>query len=144
MTPANPPVEGFVFDTDTLSSALRRDVPLRIRERFSDLPSRLQFTTSISIGELVYGAFRRPAETVRLLSTIDAFVTSNLQVLVFDEQAARRYGELRAALERSGEPIGDADTRIAAIALVHDLTLVTGNVRHFERVPGLKLVNWLA
>ena len=71
-------------------------------------------------------------------SRLDGYVPA------FDEAAAHRYGEVRAELEARGEPIGDSDTRIAAIALVHDLTLVTGNVRHFERVPGLRLVNWLA
>src|SRR3989304_4401924 len=57
--------------------------------------------------------------------------------------APRRYGEVRAELERRGTPIGDADLRIASIALDRDLTVVTGNVRHFEKVPGLPVENWL-
>lgn len=68
----------------------------------------------------------------------------NLPVLPFDASAARRYGEVRAELERRGTPIGDADLRIASIALDRDLTVVTGNVRHFEKVPGLAVENWLA
>ena len=47
------------------------------------------------------------------------------------------------ALEAVGRPLEDADLQIAAICLAHDLTLVTGNVRHFERVPGLRVENWL-
>lgn len=144
MTGSTPRLDGYVFDTDVLSNALRRGFPSRIRERFGRLPIDLQFTTSISIGELVYGAFIHPTRTLELLAAIDDFVTGNLRVLSFEEAAARRYGEVRADLEARGEPIGDSDTRIAAIALVHDLTLVTGNVRHLERVPGLRLVNWLA
>jgi tRNA(fMet)-specific endonuclease VapC len=69
---------------------------------------------------------------------------AHLSVLPFDAEAARRYGEARAFLERQGTPVGDADLRIAAIGLARGLTLITGNVRHFERVPGLAVENWLA
>jgi hypothetical protein len=55
----------------------------------------------------------------------------------------RRYGEIRAGLERLGTPIGDADVRIAAIALSRGLKVVTANERHFRRVPGLETENWL-
>jgi tRNA(fMet)-specific endonuclease VapC len=50
---------------------------------------------------------------------------------------------VRAELERRGTLIGDADLRIASIALTHDLTVVTANVRHFQKVPGLAVDNWL-
>jgi tRNA(fMet)-specific endonuclease VapC len=68
---------------------------------------------------------------------------ANLAVLPFDAAAARICGGLRAELERRGSPIGDADTRIASIALANGLTVVTGNVRHFQRVPELSVENWL-
>ena len=61
----------------------------------------------------------------------------------FDEQAARAYAEIRVELEAKGQRLDDADLRIAAICLARDLTLITGNVRHFERVPGLRVENWL-
>ena len=64
-------------------------------------------------------------------------------VFPFDENAAEEYGRLRAYLEAQGTPIGHPDTQIAAIALANDLTVVTGNVRHFQRVPGLAVENWL-
>ncbi|HSR22290.1 MAG TPA: hypothetical protein VLW53_01985 [Candidatus Eisenbacteria bacterium] len=51
---------------------------------------------------------------------------------------------MRADLERSGRPLAEPDLRIAAIALAHDLTLVTGNGRHFSRIPGLRVESWLA
>jgi tRNA(fMet)-specific endonuclease VapC len=53
-----------------------------------------------------------------------------------------RYGELRAELERSGQPIGALDTMIAAHALAANAILVTNNTREFSRVPGLRLENW--
>jgi tRNA(fMet)-specific endonuclease VapC len=60
----------------------------------------------------------------------------------FDDQTAQVYGQIRADLEAKGTPIGPNDTLIAAIALAHDLTLVTHNSSEFSRVPGLKLVDW--
>ena len=78
-----------------------------------------------------------------LLDRIETRLLPELPVLPFDASAARRYGEVRAELERRGTPLGDADLRIAAIALARGLTVVTGNVRHFQRVPGLPVENWL-
>ncbi len=63
--------------------------------------------------------------------------------LPFDTAAARIYAEVRADLERRGTPLDGADLRIAAIALAHGHTVVTANVRHFGRVPGLPVENWL-
>ena len=60
-------------------------------------------------------------------------------VLPFDEHAARRYGLLRADLERAGQRVAEPDLRIAAIALARDATLVTGNVRRFARIPDLRV-----
>ncbi|BBL78438.1 tRNA(fMet)-specific endonuclease VapC [Rubrobacter xylanophilus DSM 9941] len=77
------------------------------------------------------------------MQKIEDTLLPNLPVLPFDAAAARRYGELRAELERLGTPIGDVDMRIAAIALTHGLKVVTGNERHFRRVPGLRMENWL-
>jgi tRNA(fMet)-specific endonuclease VapC len=84
-----------------------------------------------------------PDRAGALLERIDKLIPEQLPVLPFDESAARRYGVIRAGLEAAGAPIGDADLRIAAIALAHGKTVVTGNVRHFRRVPGLKVEDWL-
>ena len=67
---------------------------------------------------------------------------SPLAVLPFDEDAAESYGEIRAALEKSGKPIGPLDTLIAGHALSLGATLITNNVREFQRVKGLKLESW--
>jgi tRNA(fMet)-specific endonuclease VapC len=64
-------------------------------------------------------------------------------ILPFDEAAAERYGVLRARLERDGRRPAEPDLGIASIALSRDATLVTGNVRHFARVPDLRVENWL-
>lgn len=74
---------------------------------------------------------------------MDRVLLPNLSVLPFDVAAAHRYGEVRAELERRGTPLGEADLRIGAIALTRGLTVVTGNVRHFQRIPDLSVENWL-
>jgi tRNA(fMet)-specific endonuclease VapC len=66
-----------------------------------------------------------------------------VRILRFNRAAAEVYGGLRAGLERAGTPLSEPDMRIAAIALDLDLTVVTGNVRHFARVPGLRVENWI-
>jgi tRNA(fMet)-specific endonuclease VapC len=65
-------------------------------------------------------------------------------ILPFDSAAAEVYGPLRAKLEREGKRLGEPDLRIASIALSRGLTVVTGNVRHFSRVPDLVVEIWLA
>ena len=64
-------------------------------------------------------------------------------VLPFEDQAAIEYGKIRAYLERQGKPIGPLDMLIAGHAKAEGLTLVTNNVKEFERVPGLKVENWV-
>ena len=133
----------YLLDTDILSNLLRRVPPPTLVTKLASVPREQQFTSSITVGELVYGAYRLKERASTLLRRIDETLPPNLPVLPFDASAARRYGEVRAALERRGTPIGDADLRIASIALSHDLTVITGNVRHFARVPGLRVENWL-
>jgi len=101
-----------------------------------------QTTSSITVAELYYGAYRRRSGAEQLIARIDALL-ADATVFTFDTESARVYGDVRAQLERAGTPIGDSDTRIAAIALANGLTVVTGNVRHFERVAGLEIENWL-
>jgi tRNA(fMet)-specific endonuclease VapC len=70
-------------------------------------------------------------------------ILGDLELLSFDVAAAEVYGPLRARLERKGLKLDEADLRIASIALVHDCTLITGNVRHFARLDELRVENWL-
>ncbi len=93
------------------------------------------------MGELIYGAARR--DSSGLTQRVRELVDGALTVLPFDESAAEVYGSLRARLESKGQRLDEPDMRIASIALARDLTLVTGNVRHFGRVPELTVENWL-
>ena len=130
----------YMFDTDTLSNLMKRTPSQQLLANIHVVPVDEQFTSSITLGEMTYGAKKKSSP--RLLIEIRR-IMAHLEILPFDAAAATRYGEVRAELESRGVQIGDADTRIAAIALVRGLTVVTNNVRHFRRVPGLVVQNWL-
>ena len=127
----------FMLDTDSVSFALRGQgaVARRILEH---RPSELCIS-SITLAELRYGADLRGSR--KLHRQIDAFVGS-VQVLSFDAEAARAFGVVGQRVSRAGTPIGGFDALIAAHALSAGLVLVTHNVRHFARVPGLESQDW--
>jgi tRNA(fMet)-specific endonuclease VapC len=126
-----------ILDSDHWIALLRGTLDLRGRVAAD---AELAITT-ISIGELVYGAERsaRPAEKLLELDTLLATIT----VVAYDDAAAHRFGTLKMTLERRGERLADADLQIAAIVLSRGVPLVTHNGRHFARVPGLTLEDWL-
>jgi tRNA(fMet)-specific endonuclease VapC len=133
----------YLLDTDILSNLLRRVPSITLITKLASVPIEHQFTSSITLGELIYGACRLPTRTSTLLEQLEKTLLPNLPVLPFDVAAARQYGEVRVELERRGVLLGDADLRIGAIALARGLTVVTGNVQHFQRIPGLSVENWL-
>lgn len=133
----------WLFDTDAISEVLRPRPAEPYLAWLRTIPTDEQVTTSITVGELYAGAYRSPARD-RHLRNIDERVLPALRVLPFDVAAARRYGELKAGLDARGTPLAEADLQIAAIALVGGHELVTGNVRHFSRVPGLRINTSLA
>jgi len=96
--------------------------------------------SAITFGELLYGAAKSAQrERVReLLRELGNWVPA----LAADDTVAERYGALRAVLELKGRPIGNNDLWIAAHALALGIPLVTNNEREFDRVPGLKVINW--
>jgi tRNA(fMet)-specific endonuclease VapC len=132
---------GYCFDTDVISATIKPTPPLHLIRRLAVIPPAEQFTTSITVAELIYGARRVGREA--LTARVEEVVRGAQMVLPFDAVAARRFGELKSELERRGEPLAEPDLRIAAIALSRELVLVTRNVRHFRRVPGLVVENWI-
>jgi tRNA(fMet)-specific endonuclease VapC len=131
----------YCFDTDVLSTTMRRDPPLALIRRLAALPAAQQHTTAITVGELLYGVAKTPRAD--LVGRVRTLLESAITVLPFDAAAAAAYATLRTGLERAGSPLDDPDLRIASIALARELTLVTGNGRHFARVPGLHVEDWL-
>jgi tRNA(fMet)-specific endonuclease VapC len=103
-----------------------------------NVPREEQFTSAVVIGELYKGAYRSKA-CDRHLSNIEKRIIPAITALPFDIGTAKVFGRIRAHLEEAGTILPDADLQIAATALGHDLVLVTGNLRHFKRIPQLKL-----
>ena len=133
----------YLFDTDAISELLKpRPAAVYVRW-LAAVPREEQFTSAVVVGELYKGAFRSSA-VARHLENIEKRVLPAVTVLSYDALAARVYGEIRARLEDAGRPLADADLQIAATALLHDLELVTGNLKHFSRVPGLRISSALA
>jgi len=132
----------YCFDTDVLSAVLRRDPPMHLIRRLARTPAAEQATTTITMGELLYGAAKK--RSPKLVDRVRDLLAGAVTILPFDQPSAEAYGSLRAELEASGRPLAEPDLRIAAIATAYDLTLVTGNVRHFRRVPNLPVEDWLA
>jgi predicted nucleic acid-binding protein len=130
----------IVLDTDVVSNLMGPKPSAALIERIGQTPVHQQSTTAITIGELSYGAERvRRPELYRHAMQLLA----DTRVLPFDRDAAEQYGRLRSQLERGGMRLPDPDLRIAATALAHEAVLITGNVRHFERVDNLVVHNWL-
>lgn len=130
----------IVFDTDVISELMRPRPSVSLLERLGDVPVDEQATTSITLGELAYGARKaeRPALYRRAVKLL-----RGVRILDFDRQAAEQYGDLRASLEREGRRLADPDLRIAAITTIHRATLISANRRHFDRVPGLTVEDWV-
>ncbi len=133
----------YLLDTDILNNLLRRTPSTVLIAKLASVPPEQQLTSAITLGELLYEAYRLQPESGTLPERLEKTLLPNLPVVPFDAEAAYRYGETRAELEHHGVFIGDADLRIASIALARGLTVVTGNVQHFQRVPGLPVENWL-
>jgi predicted nucleic acid-binding protein len=133
----------YLFDTDAISELLKPRPAARYVRWLRTIPREEQYTSAVAVGELYQGAFRSSA-AARHLENIEKRVLPSVTVLSYDAAAARVYGEIRARLEAAGRPLADADLQIAATALLHDLELVTGNVRHFARVPRLRISRVLA
>ena len=129
------------FDTDVIGAALQPDPPMHLIRRLARTPASEQCTTTVTLAEITYGAARNGRGD--MVSRLGELIAAAQTVIPFDEAAAGVYGPLRAELERNGIRLDEPSLRIASIALAHDLTLVTGNVRLYERVPRLRIENWL-
>ena len=128
------------LDTSFLVALIRReDAAERKLEALLSRGERL-CTTPITVCELFKGVYRSSrrlleAEKVRGL-------LGYLEVLDFSVDSCERYGKLVEVDPVKGSPIGDMDAMIAAIALTHNESLLTSNLRRFERVPGLLVDSW--
>ncbi len=132
-----------LFDTDAVSELLRRKPLAPYLEWLRSVPREDQFISAVTVGELYHGAYRSSA-SARHLANIEERVLPAATILPYDAAIAKVFGRLRAELEQVGTRLDDADLQLASTALHHNLELVTGNVRHFARIEGLRLNRVLA
>lgn len=130
----------YLLDTNIVIYVLKRR-PKEVLDVFNTNASRMAIS-SITLSELMYGA-EKSLNTDKNLEAVEEFV-SHLEVLPYDAKASQHYGQIKAALEKKGQIIGENDIHIAAHAISHGLILVSNNIREFKRVSNLALENWVS
>ena len=128
----------YLLDTNIVIYVIKRR-PMQALELFNQHAGHMAIS-SITLAELMHGVEKSNQPMVNLLVVED--FCSRLEVLSYSAKAAQHYGAIRATLEKQGQTIGVNDLHIAAHARSEGLTLVTNNVREFERVHALQLENW--
>ena len=128
----------FMLDTNIVIYVIKRR-PLELLEIFNRNTEHMSIS-SITLAELLHGV-EKSSFPEKNLKVVEDFI-SHLEVLSYDESAAMHYGNIRSDLEKKGTIIGVNDLHIAAHARSRALILVTNNTREFERVDGLRLVDW--
>ena len=128
----------YLLDTDTIvfnlkgNAAVRKNLLFHIND-----PIKI---SAITLMELYYGAYKSQKVTGNLakIKTIE----QSLEIIPVGIESVEIFGMLKSKLEKAGSRLDDFDLIIAACALAHNLTLVTNNEKHFQRIEGLKLTNW--
>jgi len=128
----------YLLDTDTIVFNLKGNAAVRENLLFHiNDPIK---TSAITLMELYYGAYKSQKVTGNLakIKTIE----KSLEIIPVGIESVEIFGMLKSKLEKTGSRLDDFDLIIAACALAHNLTLVTNNEKHFQRIEGLKLTNW--
>lgn len=129
----------YLLDTNVCIEYLRRPGSAISRQLARLSPEDIRLCDVVK-AELYYGA-NRSVDPEKNMALLEAFFSPFIS-FPFDEIAARKYGEIRANLESNGERIGPYDLQIAAVALAHNLILVTHNTSEFGRISNLRLEDW--
>jgi len=128
----------YLLDTNTSSYVIKGNFP-RVREQLLKVPMAEVGISVVTEAELRFGVARKP-EAVSLKAAVEEFLL-RAEVLPWTSEAAQHYAQIRAALERAGEPMGNLDMMIAAQALAAQAVLVTHD-RVFRRLKQLKTEDW--
>jgi len=129
----------YLLDTDTIIYILKGNASVQKNLLFHiNDPIK---TSVITLMELYYGAYKSQKVTGNLakIKTLE----QSLEIITLGVASAEVFGMLKSQLEKTGLRLDDFDLIIAACALAHNLTLVTNNEKHFQRIEGLKLANWI-
>jgi tRNA(fMet)-specific endonuclease VapC len=131
----------YLLDTNIISYFIKGIHPALTQRMAQATQAQTIATSAICRAEVRYGQGLMAADDKRRVP-IDLLL-HELPTLQWTVAAADRYGDIKAQFKRQGLPLGDMDTLIAAHALAENLILVTHNTRHFERVVGLRVEDWV-
>lgn len=130
----------YLLDTDSCIYLLNGNAHLI--EHVAQIGIEQIAVAIVTKGELLFGAYHSNRIESNLQRIRMFFEEPCPTVLGIDEQVIEYFGRFKAQLWRIGRQIGDIDLLIAGVAICHDLTIVTNNTKHFERIPGIRLENW--
>jgi tRNA(fMet)-specific endonuclease VapC len=126
-----------MLDTDTVSLLVRKN-PTIMKNLIKHENDEI-LISAISYAELCFGLEKKGSQ--RLFNEVSA-ILGKLTVIDFNSSQSELYGKIRLNLEKSGTPLGDMDMLIAAAALSTGAILVSHNIKHFQRIKGIRLVDW--
>jgi tRNA(fMet)-specific endonuclease VapC len=129
------------FDTNMVIAALKKDLRVRSRMERSFVNGEHIGIPTVVLFELWYG-IKKSAQPQTNAAALATFLAAAVTPWPFEPEDAEEAGDIRAALERVGRPIGPYDLLVAAQARRRKAVLVTANSREFQRVPGLKVEDW--
>jgi tRNA(fMet)-specific endonuclease VapC len=132
---------GFLIDSSILFDAERG--LLRLEDHIRGREDEEAFISVVSASELLHGVWR--AKTPAIRARRSAFVEAAIErfpLLTIDLACARVHAQVQAEMEERGQLVGPHDLWLASTCLAHGLSLITGNLREFERVPGLRVERW--
>lgn len=130
----------YMLDTNICIYLIRKK-PVQVLKRLQKNDISDICISSITLAEMEYGIAKSSSTLQNRMALVEFLAP--VEILPFDENAALKYGQLRADLEKQGKPVGAYDMLIAAHALSEKLTLVSNNTREFSRIHGLTLENWV-
>ena len=135
----------YLLDTNIISEPLKIGPNQKVLDYLKMNEDKTAICSPV-LHELKYGAERLPSsrKKVLILEYINTVILPSLPIIPYESDSAIIHAELRAKLEAKGKTIGFVDSSIASIAIVHNLILVTRNVKDFENIEGLKIENWFS
>jgi tRNA(fMet)-specific endonuclease VapC len=129
----------YLLDTDTCIYWLKGKIP--VKNKLLAVGFNQICICQITVSELYFGAYNS-SQIENNLKTAETFI-NNISVLSFTNDSLKKFGELKALLRKTGNIVADFDLLIASVALTENLILVTNNTRHYQRIPEIKLDNWI-
>ena len=132
----------YLFDTDAITNILKKKPSKKLLKNIKTVSKKEGNISTITLGEIIYGAFKSPDPDFHL-NNLQTILLPAINILSYDSKAAYFYGKIRADLEVDGKIIPHADIQIASIAFANNLIIITGNIKHFSRIPGLIVQDWI-